>query len=94
MLYTRPLRYQASRPFYAAGLMAKIKAVPLELWPLARAQWPILRSPNGKQMLKDIPTDHSTSVAVGFAVFSTTKKLASDRTLRLSRNKPEERVNH
>ncbi|KAI5289357.1 hypothetical protein KEM54_004024 [Ascosphaera aggregata] len=35
-----------------------------------------------------------TGVAVGFAVFSTTKKLASDKTLRLSRNKPEDRVQH
>ncbi|KZZ87136.1 NADH-ubiquinone reductase complex 1 MLRQ subunit [Ascosphaera apis ARSEF 7405] len=52
--------------------MAKIKAVPLELWPLGAV----------------------VGAAVGFAIFSTTKKLASDKTLRLSRNKPEDRVSH
>jgi hypothetical protein len=33
------------------------------------------------------------SVAIGAAMYSSTKKLLTDKTLRLSRNKPEDR-NH
>ncbi|KAI5290694.1 hypothetical protein KEM52_000383 [Ascosphaera acerosa] len=73
MIPSRPLSYQASRPFYAAsGFMAKLKKVPAELWPLFAV----------------------TGAAVSLAIFSTTRKLANDRTLRLSRNKPEDRVSH
>lgn len=34
---------------------------------------------------------HSISVAVGAAIYASSHKLLTDKTLRLSRNKPEDR---
>ncbi|EEA26571.1 conserved hypothetical protein [Talaromyces marneffei ATCC 18224] len=41
-----------------------------------------------------IPLGVVLGVAVGAAIYSSTHKLFADKTLRLSRNKPEDRGNH
>ncbi|PIG86908.1 hypothetical protein AARAC_005669 [Aspergillus arachidicola] len=87
MFPTRVLRMQASRPFAfptpkepnsahtISQRLRTLKRVPPELIPLACAHADAI----------------SSSVAVGAAIYSSGRKLMTDKTLRLSRNSPESR---
>ncbi|KAL7654072.1 hypothetical protein ACMYSQ_008738 [Aspergillus niger] len=89
MFPTRVLRMQASRPFAfptpkenqsahtISQRLRTLKRVPPELIPLVFICPPL--------------TQFHRSVAVGAAIYSSTRKLMTDKTLRLYRNSPEDR---
>ncbi|RHZ50047.1 hypothetical protein CDV55_102073 [Aspergillus turcosus] len=81
MFSTRPLRMQASRPFAFPTTKEGHRAhtISQRLRTLKRIP-PEL-----------IPLGIVLSVAVGAAIYSSTRKLMTDKTLRLYRNRPEDR---
>ncbi|KAE8348346.1 hypothetical protein BDV28DRAFT_143716 [Aspergillus coremiiformis] len=81
MFSTRVMRMQASRPF---------------AFPVPKEAQSAHTISQRLRTLKKIPPELIPlgvvlGVAVGAAIYSSTKKLMTDKTLRLSRNSPEDR---
>ncbi|RHZ46694.1 uncharacterized protein CDV56_101983 [Aspergillus thermomutatus] len=87
MFPTRVLRMQASRPFaFPMPKQNHTGMTGLTTHTISQRLRTLKRVPP-----ELIPLGIVLSVAVGAAIYSSTRKLLTDKTLRLYRNKPEDR---
>ncbi|KUL87946.1 hypothetical protein ZTR_03949 [Talaromyces verruculosus] len=83
MFPTRPLAMRPTRPFMA------LPKEDMSAHTISQRLRQVKKIPP-----ELIPLGIVLGVAIGAAIYSSTHKLFSDKTLRLSRNKPEDRGSH